>query len=175
MRVGIDKFDHSLLGEINLSLYMKPKEFIQKTLIDGMKDIVFRHPYLSFALISLGIEFIGKCMLTDYQEWDFPKDKAYEAFDTGNKMLSEVDPRYKDVGLKEQLRNGLIHTLSPKSKISLSEVKAGDKHFGIDTKGKTILVAEILYRDFVIMCERVISQKFSSDDKMNKEFLDIYK
>jgi hypothetical protein len=37
---------------------MKPKEFIEAVLINEMKDIVNKHPSLSFLLISVGIEFL---------------------------------------------------------------------------------------------------------------------
>lgn len=148
----------------------KPKEFIKNVLINEMKDIVFRHAYLSFALIAIGIEFLGKCMLTQYKNWYIPKI----AFKKGLDLMVEVDQRYANLELKDQLRNGLVHTLLPKSKISLSEVKAGDIHFGEDSKGKTILVVEILYRDFVIACNKVLKHKFNKTDKMNKGFLKVY-
>lgn len=40
-------------------IIMKPKKFIESVLINEMKDVVFRHPYLSFLLISVGVEFLG--------------------------------------------------------------------------------------------------------------------
>ena len=152
-----------------------PKEFIERTLIGEMKDIVFHHPYLSFSLISSGIEFLGKCMLTDYQQWELPKNDRHKAFEKGVQIIAEIDIRYAEMkDFKNQLRNSLIHSYLPGAEISLSEVKAGDKHFGIDDKGKTILVAEIFYRDFVLACKKVLSQEFSPDNKMEKYFLHIY-
>jgi len=150
---------------------MKPKEFIEHVLIHELRDIVFRHPYLSFALISIGIEFLGKCMLTEnkFQKWNnINPDKAYKK---GTELMLEIDTAYSSVDLKE-LRNGFAHTLLPK-KVLLSELKHGAIHFEKRTDGKTILVAEILYRDFVIACQKVLNTTFDINDKMNKEILHV--
>mgnify|MGYP007016026441 CR=1 FL=1 len=158
----------------NKEKVVTPKQFIKNTLINEMRDIVHRHPYLSFALLAAGIEFLGKCMLIEFKEWDLNKEKSKKAFSEGEKLLINIDNRYGELGLKDQLRNGFLHTLKPKSNISLSEVKAGDVHFNKDSKGRTILVIEIFYRDFVMACKRVINQKFQPTDKMNKPFIKIY-
>ena len=152
-----------------------PKDFIKRTLIDEMKDIVARHPYLSFSLISSGIEFLGKCMLTEYKQWELPREEIYRAYEKGIEIISDVDNRYAEIkNFKNELRNSLIHSFLPGAKISLSEVKAGDNHFSKDDKGKTILVAEIFYRDFVLACKKVLARDFDADDKMEKYFLHIY-
>lgn len=150
---------------------MNPKEFIRNVLISEIKDILNHHPYLSFALIAIGIEFIGKCMLTEYQDWN--KIKPDKAFKKGYDMLIKVDMRYKNIDLKDELRNGFAHTFSPKSKIVLSEVKHGAKNFNQNSQGRIILVAEEFYRDFVLICHEVLKTEFDDKDKMNKGFLRI--
>ena len=70
---------------------MKPKEFIKQVMISEYRDIVFRHPYLSFALLSIAIEFLGKCMLTNFKTWQIKPDTAFKK---GVELLSEVDVRY---------------------------------------------------------------------------------
>ena len=148
---------------------MKPKEFIESVLINEMKDVVFRHPYLSFLLISVGVEFLGKCLLTDHQDWnDIRPEKAFEE---GAGLLYKIDSRYKELNLRDELRNGFAHTFIPKSKIALSEVRSGAKNFQIHSSGKTVLVVEEFYRDFVVACREVINTGFSKEDKMNKEIL----
>lgn len=147
---------------------MKPKEFIQNVIISEYRDIVFRHPYLSFALLVIGIEFLGKCMLTNHKTWQIKPDKAFKR---GVTLLSDIDCRYSEIDLKE-LRNGFAHTLIPKE-VVLSEIKNGDIHFDNNSQGKTILVAEIFFRDFIIACNKVIDIEFSSNDKMNKDILRI--
>lgn len=147
---------------------MKPKEFIQNVIISEYRDIVFRHPYLSFALLSIGIEFLGKCMLTNYKTWQIKPDTAFKK---GVDLLSEIDARYSSIDLKE-LRNGFAHTLIPK-KIALSEIKHGAIHFDKNPQGKVILVAEFFFRDIIIACKKVINTEFTNDDKMNKDILRI--
>ena len=41
---------------------MKPKEFIQKVLIDEVDKIIEHHPYIAFSIMTIGIEFLGKCI-----------------------------------------------------------------------------------------------------------------
>lgn len=151
------------------------KDFIQKVWINEMKDVVNKHAFLSFALIPIGIEFLGKCRLEELDHWDLNTQEMhkYKPFDKGLELMIEVDGRYKGLDLKNQLRNGFAHTLLPKSKISLSEVKAGDIHFAKDKKDRTILVIEILYRDFVIACKKILTTNFDKDNKINKPFLSI--
>lgn len=148
---------------------MKPKEFIAGVLINEIKDVVDRHPYLSFLLIAVGIEFLGKCLLTDKQNWnDINPDTAFKK---GMELMCKIEPQYSKHDLKGELRNGFAHTFLPKSKIALSEIKHGARNFQLNSSGQTVLVAEIFYRDFVIACQTIIHQKFPSEDKMNKEFI----
>ncbi len=74
---------------------MKPKEFIEVVLVNEMKDVVNRHPYLSFLLISVGIEFLGKCLLINHQNWNLIK--ANKAFEKGVESLYKIDKRYKEL------------------------------------------------------------------------------
>jgi hypothetical protein len=148
---------------------MKPKEFIENVLINEIKDVVDRHAYLSFLLIAVGIEFLGKCLLIEKPNWNDIKPDA--AFKKGMELICEIEPEYSKHNLKDELRNGFAHTLSPKSKIALSEIKHGAKNFQNNNSGQTILVAEIFYRDFVIACRHIIEKEFPKEDKMNKDFL----
>ena len=148
---------------------IKPTQFFQNVLIEEIRDIVFRHPYLAFSLIAIGIEFLGKCMLTEYNRWEIKPDAAYKK---GMELMTKINTRYSDLDLKDQLRNGFAHTLLPKSKIALSEVRHGAIHF-TQIGDKTILVIEILYRDFVNACKLVINTDFDDNDKMNKGFITV--
>jgi len=150
---------------------MTPKEFIKVVLIDEMNDIVEQHPYIAFALIAIGIEFLGKCHLTEHQDWN--NIKPDKAFNKGLDLLIEEEPTYGNLDLKNELRNGFAHTLLPKSKIALSEIKNGAIHFSQDSNGTTILVVEILFRDFVRACFRTLMTDFPVNDKMNEQFLSI--
>lgn len=148
---------------------MLPKEFIQGILIDELQDIVDRHKYISFTLIAIGIEFLGKCLMTTHQDWhNIPSDKA---FNKGLSLLTEEETTYGTLELRNELRNGFAHTLLPKSKIALSEVRNGALHFSHNSEGKTILVAEIFFCDFAKACQQVIMTDFPANDKMNKAFI----
>ena len=152
---------------------MKPKEFIETTLIIELEDIVERHPYLAFLLIAIGIEFLGKCLMTSHQKWhNIPPDKGFEK---GLSLLTNIDERYGTLNLRDELRNGFAHTLSPKSKLALSERKSGDVHFGKSSFEKPILVVEDFYKDFVKSCHVILSMNFTADDKVNQEFIRIEK
>lgn len=150
---------------------MYPKEFIKLALIDAFKEISERHPYISFGLICLGIELIGKCNLTNCPNWhDIKPDKAFKS---GVELMTSIDSRYADIELKDELRNGFAHTLLPKSKILLGESKNGVVHFSKSDKGQVILVSETFYQDFAKACQKVIDKEFPPEDKMNKPFLHI--
>lgn len=146
---------------------MYPKEFIQHVLINEIEDIVKNHPYLSFTLIAIGIEFLGKCLL-EHKDWH--KIKSDRAFQKGLDLMAEEEPTYNTLNLRDELRNGFAHGLLPKSKLALSEVKHGGLHFS-ERGGKTVLVAEIFYRDFVRACKKILEKDFPKDDKMNRPLL----
>ena len=160
-----------------------PKDFIRKVLIVEMQDIATSHPYLAFLLICSGIEFLGKCIDTDNQNWDW--DRHYQRKNPPfNKAINKLFPeRYKELfhkyKVRDQLRNGLVHILVPKSKIGLTQVKHdlnGEimmKEHPYELEGKLILVIEYFYIDFVDACKKVLGKEFGKDDKMNKPFLKI--
>ena len=150
---------------------MMPKDFIQVVLIDEVGDVVKRHAYLSFALMAIGIEFLGKCMLIEMNDWH--KINSSKAYKSGANLMQTVDERYKSIDLKDELRNGFAHTFIPKGQIALSEVKHGAINFTKNSHGQYILVAEEFYRDFVIACKIVQEKQFPEENKMNKPLLRI--
>lgn len=152
-----------------MSNNIKPKEFISCVLAQQMKVVVECHPYFSFVVIAVGIEFLGKCMLTKYQDWN--NINPSKAFDAGIKLLVEVDKRYGEISLKENLRNGLVHSLLPKFGIALSERKHKVNNFQKSKRGETVIVVEDFYDDFVRACKIVLEKEFPQNDKMNKIFL----
>lgn len=149
---------------------MAPKEFIKTFLIDELNDIVNRHPYLSFTFIGIGIEFLGKCLLDHERNWH--RIKPDKAFKEGVKLLHKIDTRYKTIDLHDELRHGFAHTLSPKSKVRLTRMKYGYSQFDVSQNG-TILVAEVIYADFVKACHIVVNKSFPPNSKMNQAFLTI--
>lgn len=148
---------------------MKPKDFIEKVLIEEIGEVVSRHHYLSFALIAIGLEFLGKCMLTEYATWDIKPKKAY---DKGVSLLESIDSRYSSVDLRKELRNGFAHTLVPKSGIILGQKKDSEEHLSV-FQGKTVLIVEDFYADFVEASHLVLDTTFSNNDKMSAQLLNV--
>ncbi len=160
-----------------------PKEFINDTLIEGIGKIIKINAYLSFILIANGIEFLGKCIDTNNQAWHWNNkySRNNQPFDNAiKKLFPSAYAELLKEGLRDQLRNGMSHTLLPKSKIGLSELK-NDPNASISysnhpfynkNRRQHILILEYFYFDFVEACKKVISKKFESD-KMNKPFLSV--
>ena len=152
---------------------MSPKEFIKTVLIKEIDDIVKSHPYLSFALMSIGLEFLGKCMLTHINTWH--KINPSKAYEKAEELMCQVDERYKKINLQDELRNGFAHTFIPKGNIALSEVKNGFQNFDLNSCNQTVLVAEEFYENFVTVCQKVVDNNFDKKNKMNKAFLRVGK
>jgi hypothetical protein len=158
-----------------------PKDFIRQVLIDELQDIVVKHPYLAFLLICSGIEFLGKCIDTNKQEWnwDFQYQKNNPPFDNAIKNLfpEKYEKALGDYKLRDQLRNGLTHALAPKNKIGLSQLKHDENgeitmdNHPFEQGGKLSLIIEYFYIDFVDACKKVLNMNFKKNDKMNKPFL----
>jgi hypothetical protein len=160
-----------------------PKDFIKKVLIQEMDDVVTKHPYLAFLLICSGIEFLGRCIDKNNQnwDWDLKYQKANPPFDNAIKKLfpKKYSLLLKKYSLRDQLRNGMVHILSPKSKIGLTQLKYCKdqkiltRYHPFEQSGKLVFIIEYFYNDFVEACKKVLRMKFNSNDKMNKPFLSI--
>ena len=49
---------------------LKPKDFIQTVLINEFGELSITHPYISFILMGIGIEFLGKCIDPNLSDWN---------------------------------------------------------------------------------------------------------
>jgi hypothetical protein len=112
--------------------------------------------YISFALVGLGIEFLGACLDPyEFGETRLSRSRFTNAIDT------LFPQRYKNhsKALYESLRCGLAHQLRPAGRFWLTHRKESrkekTKHLGA-FKGGTILIAEDFYRDFSDACKKVI-------------------
>jgi len=148
-----------------------PKEFIKDVLIQEYGEIVPKHPYLAYALICSGIEMLGKC-LNKSHTWE---SKSNDFIKCINKLFPEKYHRIEKE-LKDELRNGLLHSLRPKSKIKLDELRKTNifknNHPHIYDNEIT-LVIEYFYIDFVEACKKVIEKDFPKESKMHKPFINI--
>lgn len=136
---------------------MKVTQFIEDVLIKEIADIQQNHHYLSFLLISSGIEFLGACIDNqDFDEVNLSKKRFVDAIETF--FPSSYKPHARN--LYNNLRCGLAHIVSPNNKIGLTQLKEsklfGTTHLGIDATGNLILIAETFFDDFKIACDKVI-------------------
>src|SRR4030042_2626496 len=145
-----------------------PKQFIKEVLIDEIGDIIKKHPYLSFTLISSGIEFLGICLDKESKWTDQGKSEKHFC-----NCIDKLFPRkYQDIKgrLFKELRCGLVHS-QLSGDFKLTEVKNDPsgalKYENHLTENKNILVLDYLYFDFVQDCMKIISTTYDKTDKMN--------
>lgn len=112
----------------NMCRTLTAREFIQETLIKEFADIVNgekEHNYISFLLISCGIEFLGKCMAPVGTDWHHRASEQY--FKQGISLFP--DPyKQQDIDdvLYHGLRCGICHALLPKNELIVSSTEEQD-------------------------------------------------
>ena len=133
---------------------MNQKEFIRNVLISETEDIVNKHQYLSFGIITAGIELLG--ILTESPKNGFwIKNKSSSRFKNAIKDLFLVEyDVYKEL-LYVELRCGMNHAILPKANIALSERKHGHRNLSYKNN-QLVLVAEDFFEDYKKACEKVI-------------------
>lgn len=175
---------------------MTTEQFIRQLFLNEMEKIVYthRHHYLSFGLVSQGIEFLGAC-LDDKHEFIYDgkdtREYAGKRFRNAIEILFPKNYRPyaikgKEHDLYDNLRNGMTHMVTPKPYVGLTHRQEA-KHFGtehlklydtVDGNGKTykqlILIAEDYYNDFETACftiiDKITKQEFQHP-KMYREHL----
>lgn len=147
------------------------KEFIQKVLIDELGSMIKTHPYMSFIIMSIGIEFLGKCINRGRVDWNLGGRPTVDF----EKAINDIPnfERYRIYltthDLYDSLRCGLAHSVAPKGKVTLSS-KEEAPHLTVFGNSVNLKV-EDFYKDFKEACEYVIIQTYSETDKMNGAFL----
>lgn len=163
---------------------LSTKNFIKTVFIEQLKGIIdYPLPYHAFMIMSIGIEFLGKCLKTDQSIWH-TKARG-ESPDSFKKAIREIpslkkyEPYLEKYDLYDGLRCGLLHSAQPGVRITLSSEANSknetghlveDKQFGIE---RINFKCEEFYADFKEACEWVIEQEYEADDKMNGDFLDV--
>lgn len=144
------------------------KEFINNVLINEIKSIQkkYGYHYLSFSLISQGIEFLGACI----DNYDF--DKSGKSANRFRLAIKDLFPLKYDIynksssvyDLYKNLRCGLLHKMLPKSDIELIqriEIPDFGNHLEIKrirNKNRLILVSQDLFDDFEKAANEVIKR-----------------
>jgi len=142
-------------------------EFIYKVLIEEIRQIQQgeRHAYLSFGLISQGIELLGS--LIDKDDFN-TKNLSGKRFNAALKeFFGREYHKYAtdrdDFNLYANLRCGMLHVLFPQKKLLLGERKFDqhkykhlEKYIYDDDNERLFLMAEDFYEDFRCACKKVI-------------------
>ena len=152
---------------------MQPKDFIKSVLIDELGSMISGHPYISFIVMGIGIEFLGKCLATEHSDWN---EAGHSKRDFENAIESIPSlKRYSSFlvsyNLYSSFRCGLAHAISPKQSITLSS-KEELTHL-TERDSKLNLKVEDFFIDFKDACEYVIEMSFLPGDKMNAGFLQV--
>lgn len=150
---------------------MTPKEFIKNVLIDEVKEIHLNHPYISFAIMAIGIEFLGKA-LNSYDDWN-KSGRSKQDFELAINQLDSLKvyrPLLTSHKLWDSLRNGFAHSFVPKGTLSLSS-KAETGHLVNISSSQINLKCEDFYNDFKNACLEVISLQTFSSNKMDRPLL----
>lgn len=151
---------------------LQPKAFIKSVLIDELGGMIADHPYISFIMMGIGIEFLGKCITTVLTDWS--SGGSRDLFENAVKTIPSLQ-RYKPYLTSHDLygsfRCGLAHAVLPKHRITLSS-KLERGHL-VEDSGRLNLKVEDFYTDFKLACEHVNGMTFPAGDKMNKGFLEV--
>jgi len=160
-------------GLLKGSSHHYPKDMIEMIILGTMKKIVNdKEYYFSFILAPVAINFLGQC-LSDDTTFNSKDDSS--DFD---RCINDLMDKYKNIGLYEKLRNGMLNMMKPSKGIAFTHnkeaKKMGVKHMDKEDGGY-VLVAEELWSDIYDAANKIIKMKFSKDDKMNKPFINIPK
>lgn len=152
---------------------MLTKQFIKNVFIDELEYLKDTNPYIAFAIMAIGVEFLGKCLDEKTQNWNTSRKSRYH-FELAINNLFNFK-RYRSYlsthSLWDSFRNGFAHSFVPKSSLSLSS-KNERTHLSLHNNGLTInLKCEDFYNDFKNACLEVIQKKFDDEDKMNQDLL----
>lgn len=121
------------------------KEFIREYLIGKIGKLKDSEPYIAFLMMSIGIEFLGKC-LNKKKKWD-TEDRSKKDFNLAIGKLKSLK-KYRSWDLYHKLRCGLAHTMMVKSGLEIKDKGASTS---------TCVSCEEFYNDFKAACEEVMN------------------
>lgn len=130
---------------------MTVKDFINKYFIEEIGSLVEERPFVSFVLMAIGIEFLGKCL--NANDWDDKNEKSGKTFDDAIQHFDSLMKYQVIPDLYHSLRCGLAHRLMVKGQIILSPNKN-------DLIGPTFTIGcKDFYSDFRQACIDTINNK----------------
>lgn len=92
--------------------------FINKYFIEEIGSLVEKRPFVSFVLMAIGIEFLGKCLNTN--DWDDKSERSGKTFDYAIQLFDSLKKYQAIPDLYHNLRCGLAHRLMVKGNIILT-------------------------------------------------------
>lgn len=137
---------------------MTVREFINLVFLNEYQKLIeARFHYISFALMGLGIEFLGACLD------NYPFDERGQSTARFKRAVRELFPsQYHALAadLCDDLRNGFAHQFRPGLRFVLTHREESSRektsHLGPYAK-QTVLIAEDLYEDFAEACRKVVN------------------
>jgi hypothetical protein len=151
-----------------------PKQFIEITFLSQYKQIVYEQEfhYISFALVCIGIEFLGKC-LDSQHDWHEERLSRVHFEQAIKNLMPQYEPY--TVVLYRNLRSGFAHGLLPGPEVALTHraesQQYGTKHLQAFRNTGITLIIEDFYDDFENACKHVLSATFPLGDKMERALL----
>lgn len=146
---------------------MTVKEFINKYFIEEVGSFVDEHPFVSFALMAIGVEFLGKCLNTN--DWDDKNEKSGKTFDSAIQQFDSLKKYSAIPDLYHSLHCGLAHRLMVKGHVILSPDH--NNIIGPDF----IIGCKEFYDDFKQACQDAVDNKNGIIKKNLNEEYDIEK
>ncbi len=165
--------------------FLTPKEFIQQFYIDELEKLIGEHNYMAMIIMSVGIEFLGRCEHPDakwfkdtLQQGGKKKEEGYY-FKYAIEKIKAFD-YYRSKGLKfklyKYLRCGLVHTSLPSPDVTLSS-KGEKPHLEVNENGSINIQVEEFHKEFKKACKQVISKiennKYVGNSKMYQPILQV--
>jgi len=152
---------------------LSPKDFIQTVFITELGQIIYTHAYISFFTIGVGIEFLGKCIDTNEQDWNKPGNSSKHFKKAINELSSLIKyRRYIDSHqLYKSFRCGLAHAAAPNYCVTISS-KNESPNLRLQNNRLNLKI-EDLYNDFKNACLEVIQKPYPQNDKMNLPYLEV--
>lgn len=165
---------HEMAPNVNQGEMLVDK-FILEVILGSSKLLTVQFPFTAFGVISIGIEFIGKCLDEEVEFHEFKRGLPKKHFDmTINTLMIKYKPLNDKYDFQDKLRNGFLHSFCPKRPLWLRDANSATEPHLTEKDGVVHLIIEELYKDFEVAANRIVadiaSKKFNNP-KMYRPYL----
>lgn len=155
---------------------MTVKEFIEVTFLNQLGRLVNEYPYISFMVMGMGIEFLGKCINDgEFDEGGVSRRRFEEAVNniSAFEKYRHLVGKGTSFDLYDSFRCGLTHFASPKHPITLSS-KSEMANLELHDDGKRVNIkCEDFYADFCKAIYEIFELPGAVQSKLGSVFLEI--